>query len=129
MGPHHSYEAHVKGFTKKHPEVPESIRGTYKGLAQKVVGDYIKSLGVTSIELLPIHSFIQDNQLLEKGLANYWGYNTMAPSRRCPSQIDPRRQSGSHEWFGTAGTTPAAFAAVPSNLAACRLYAAILAGQ
>jgi isoamylase len=71
------YETHVKGYTKKHPEVPEKLRGTYAGLGQKPVVDYIKSLGVTSIELLPIHSFVDDSQLLEKGLVNYWGYNTI----------------------------------------------------
>lgn len=71
------YEAHVKGFTMQHPDVPEELRGTYAGLAQKPVIDYIKSLGVTSIELLPIHKFIQDDNLLQKGLANYWGYNTI----------------------------------------------------
>ena len=53
------YETHVKGFTKKHPDVPEEMRGTYKGLGHKSVVDYIKSLGVTSVELLPIHSFVQ----------------------------------------------------------------------
>jgi isoamylase len=79
------YEMHVKGFTQLHPDVPEQLRGTYAGLGQKPVVDYIKSLGVTSVELLPIHSFIDDSQLLEKGLTNYWGYNTIgffAPERR-----------------------------------------------
>jgi isoamylase len=71
------YETHVKGYTKKHPDVHEKLRGTYAGLGQKPVVDYIKSLGVTSIELLPIHSFINDSQLLDKGLVNYWGYNTI----------------------------------------------------
>jgi isoamylase len=71
------YETHVKGYTKKHPDVPEKLRGTYAGLGQKPVVDYIKSLGVTSIELLPIHSFVDDSQLLEKDLVNYWGYNTI----------------------------------------------------
>jgi isoamylase len=82
------YETHVKGFTKKHPQVPESLRGTYAGLGQKAVVDYVRSLGVTSIELLPIHSFINDSQLLEKGLTNYWGYNTIgffAPDPRYAS--------------------------------------------
>ena len=71
------YETHVKGFTKLHPAVPEKLRGTYEGLGTPEVLDYIKSLGVTSIELLPIHTFINDSQLLEKGLTNYWGYNTI----------------------------------------------------
>jgi isoamylase len=71
------YEAHVKGFTKLHPEVPEHQRGTYKGLGTKQVVEYVKSLGVTSIELLPIHTFINDGILLERGLTNYWGYNSI----------------------------------------------------
>jgi isoamylase len=71
------YEAHVKGFTKLRNDVPEHLRGTYAGMGQKSVTDYIKSLGVTSVELLPIHTFIDDNHLLEKGLVNYWGYNSI----------------------------------------------------
>ncbi len=71
------YETHVKGFTKRHPGVPEHLRGTYAGLGQKDVVDYIRSLGVTSVELLPIHSFVTDSYLVDKGLTNYWGYNTI----------------------------------------------------
>lgn len=71
------YETHVRGFTKLHPAVPEKLRGTYAGFCTKEVLGYIKSLGITSIELLPIHTFINDNHLLEKGLTNYWGYNTI----------------------------------------------------
>ncbi len=71
------YELHVRGYTKKHPAVPEYLRGTYCGLAQPAVLDYIKSLGMTSIELLPIHAFINDSHLLDKGLTNYWGYNSI----------------------------------------------------
>ncbi len=71
------YETHVRGFTKKHPLVPEDMRGTFAGLALKDVVDYVKSLGVTSVELLPIHTFINDDFLLNKGLTNYWGYNTI----------------------------------------------------
>ena len=71
------YETHVRGFTRNHPAVPESMRGTFAGLAVKEVVDYIKSLGVTSVELLPIHTFINDDYLLNKGLTNYWGYNTI----------------------------------------------------
>ncbi|WP_438618552.1 glycogen debranching protein GlgX [Oryzifoliimicrobium ureilyticus] len=79
------YETHVKGFTQLHPKVPEKVRGTYEGLAHKEIVDYIKSLGITSIELLPIHWFPDDAHLLDKGLKNYWGYNTLgffAPSSR-----------------------------------------------
>jgi isoamylase len=71
------YETHVKGFTKLHPAVPPNLRGTYAGLAVKEVVDYIKSLGVTSVELLPVHAFVQDQHLVDKGLANYWGYNSI----------------------------------------------------
>ncbi|MET0367337.1 MAG: glycogen debranching protein GlgX, partial [Methylobacterium sp.] len=79
------YEAHVKGLTKLHPKVPEKLRGTYAGLGTPEVLDYIKSLGVTSVELLPVHSFVQDDYLQEKNLVNYWGYNTISfftPARR-----------------------------------------------
>jgi glycogen operon protein len=72
------YELHVRGFTKLHPAVPEQNRGTYAGLATKEVIDYIKSLGVTSVELLPIHKFVRDAHLLDKGLTNYWGYNSIS---------------------------------------------------
>jgi len=84
------YEAHVKGFTRLNPKVPEALRGTYAGLGDKAVLDYIKSLGVTSVELLPIHAFVNDSQLLEKGLTNYWGYNTIgffAPDPRYASDV------------------------------------------
>jgi isoamylase len=85
------YEAHVKGFTKLHPAVPDHQKGTYAGLATREVINYVKSLGVTSIELLPIHTFINDNHLLEKGLTNYWGYNSIgffAPDPRYASAPD-----------------------------------------
>jgi isoamylase len=71
------YETHVRGFTKLHPAVPEHQRGTYAGLAAKDVIAYVKSLGVTTVELLPVHTFIDDSFLLEKKLANYWGYNSI----------------------------------------------------
>jgi isoamylase len=79
------YETHVKGYTKLHPAVPEPLRGTFAGLGRKEVVDYIRSLGVTSVELLPIHAFLNDSYLLDKGLTNYWGYNTIgffAPDQR-----------------------------------------------
>jgi isoamylase len=71
------YEAHVKGLTKLHPDIPEDIRGTYSAIAHPVIIDHLKSLGITAIELMPIHQFINDNVLVEKGLSNYWGYNTI----------------------------------------------------
>ncbi|MEA3177855.1 MAG: isoamylase [Gammaproteobacteria bacterium] len=70
------YEAHVRGFTKLHPGVPEKQRGTYAGFTKEVIA-YVKSLGVTTVELLPVHTFINDSNLLEKKLTNYWGYNSI----------------------------------------------------
>ncbi len=71
------YELHVRGYTKQHPAVPEALRGTYAGLKTPAVLQYIKSLGVTAIELMPVHTFITDKHLKEKGLTNYWGYNSI----------------------------------------------------
>ncbi|MDQ4051360.1 MAG: glycogen debranching protein GlgX [Actinomycetota bacterium] len=71
------YEAHVKGLTQLHPDVPEELRGTYAGLATPAVTSHLTRLGVTAIELMPVHQFIQDKTLLDKGLRNYWGYNTL----------------------------------------------------
>jgi glycogen operon protein len=79
------YEAHVKGMTQLHPDVAEEKRGTYSGLASEAVIDHLKSLGVTAIELLPIHYFLDDRHLVDKNLRNYWGYNTLgffAPAPR-----------------------------------------------
>ncbi len=87
------YETHVRGFTKRHPDVPEAHRGTYKALGAKPVVDYIKSLGVTSVELLPIHSFIADSHLLERGLTNYWGYNTIGFFAPDPRYAHQREQT------------------------------------
>ncbi|HEY0484137.1 MAG TPA: glycogen debranching protein GlgX [Kofleriaceae bacterium] len=71
------YEAHVKGLTMRHPDVPEHLRGTYAGLAHPAVIQHLKSLGITAIELLPIHAFIHDGFLLDRGLRNYWGYHSI----------------------------------------------------
>jgi isoamylase len=71
------YETHVKGFTMLHPAVPREFRGTFAGLGRQEIIDYIKSLGITAVELMPIHSFINDSYLLDKKLTNYWGYNTI----------------------------------------------------
>ncbi|MFL5741184.1 MAG: glycogen debranching protein GlgX [Flavisolibacter sp.] len=71
------YEAHVKGFTFLHPGIPETIRGTYAAIAHPATIKYLKELGITAIELMPIHYFITDRHLQEKGLENYWGYNTI----------------------------------------------------
>ena len=72
------YEAHVKGMTMLHPDVPEELRGTYAGLAHPAITEHLTKLGVTAIELMPVHQFIQDSTLLDQGLRNYWGYNTLA---------------------------------------------------
>jgi glycogen operon protein len=82
------YELHVRGYTKLHPAVTATQRGTFKGLSREVIA-YVKSLGVTSVELLPIHTFINDSHLLERGLSNYWGYNSIgffAPDPRYASE-------------------------------------------
>lgn len=70
------YEAHVKGMTMTHPEVPQELRGTYAGMAHPAMTSYFKELGITTVELLPIHQFLQDDRLRNLGLRNYWGYNT-----------------------------------------------------
>jgi pullulanase/glycogen debranching enzyme len=71
------YEVHVKGFTERHPGIPEQLRGTYAGLAHPAAIEYLSALGVTAVELLPVHQFIQDSHLVERGLRNYWGYNSI----------------------------------------------------
>jgi isoamylase len=70
------YEVHVKGFTKRNPDVPEELRGTYAGLASQASIAYLKALGITAVELMPVHDFLNDKHLFDKGLTNYWGYNT-----------------------------------------------------
>ena len=70
------YEAHVKGMTMTHPDVPEELRGTYAGMAHPAIINYFKDLGVTAVELLPVHQFLQDDRLRQLDLRNYWGYNT-----------------------------------------------------
>jgi glycogen operon protein len=72
------YELHVKGFTQRHPGVPEHLRGKYLGLAQPAVLDYLRKLGVTTLELMPVQSFVSEEFLVRKGLGNYWGYNPLA---------------------------------------------------
>ncbi|HWO11320.1 MAG TPA: pentapeptide repeat-containing protein, partial [Polyangiaceae bacterium] len=72
------YELHVKGFSRLHPGVPESMRGTFSALATPVVIEYLKSLGVTAVELMPVHQHVDEGFLLERGLVNFWGYNTLS---------------------------------------------------
>jgi len=71
------YEAHVKGLSMTHPDVPESIRGTYAAIGHQAIIDHLVNLGVTAIELMPVHQFVQDSTLAAQGLTNYWGYNTI----------------------------------------------------
>ena len=78
------YEAHVKGLTMTNPRIPEELRGTYAGVAHPATIEYLQDLGITAIELMPVHQFVQDDTLQQKGLRNYWGYNTIgffAPQR------------------------------------------------
>lgn len=72
------YEAHVKGLTQTHPDVPEHLRGTYAAVAHPAIVEHLTSIGVTAIELMPVHHFANDSTLVEKGLSNYWGYNTIS---------------------------------------------------
>jgi len=71
------YEAHVRGMTMRHPDVPEEMRGTYAGMAHPAVIEHLTALGVTAVELMPVHQFVNDPGLVAKGLSNYWGYNTI----------------------------------------------------
>src|SRR5690606_34684260 len=71
------YEAHVKGLTQLAPELPEELRGTYAGVGHPAIVEHLTTLGVTAIELMPVHQFVNDPHLQEKGLSNYWGYNTI----------------------------------------------------
>ncbi|NTW38602.1 MAG: glycogen debranching protein GlgX [Cellulomonadaceae bacterium] len=89
------YEAHVKGLTKRHPGIPEALRGTYAGMAHPAIIDHLVDLGVTAIELMPVHQFVNDPVLQEKGLSNYWGYNTIgffAPHNGFASSTNPGQQ-------------------------------------
>ncbi|GAA4194464.1 glycogen debranching protein GlgX [Gryllotalpicola kribbensis] len=89
------YELHVKGFTKTMPGVPEELRGTYAGLAHPAAVGYLRELGVTAVELMPVHRFVQDGHLLDKGLRNYWGYNSLAflaPHPEYAAARDPLEQ-------------------------------------
>lgn len=89
------YEAHVRGISMRHPKVAKNVQGTFEGLATKELLSYVKDLGMTSIELLPVHAFVHDNHLLEKGLSNYWGYNSIAFFTPHPTYL----ASGHHSEF------------------------------
>jgi isoamylase len=91
------YELHVKGFTAQHPDIPPELRGTYAGLAHPVAVDYLKKLGITAVELMPVHEFVDDKRLLDLGLRNYWGYNSInffAPEARYCASGDHGDQLG-----------------------------------
>jgi isoamylase len=89
------YEAHIKGLTETHPDIPEEIRGTYAAIGHPVMISHLKNLGITAIELMPVHHFANDSTLLDKGLSNYWGYNTIgffAPDSKYSSSTTPGGQ-------------------------------------
>jgi isoamylase len=89
------YELHVKGFTKLHPGIPPELRGTYAGVAHPAAIDYLKSLGITAVELMPVHQFVHDRWLTDQGLRNYWGYNSIcyfAPHHEYSSSGDRGQQ-------------------------------------
>jgi glycogen operon protein len=91
------YEVHVKGFSRLHPNVPERLRGTYAGMVSPAMLDHLLSLGITAVELMPVHQFIHDRHLVERGLSNNWGYNTIgffAPHATYASQSDRGQQVG-----------------------------------
>ncbi|HWB87383.1 MAG TPA: glycogen debranching protein GlgX [Bryobacteraceae bacterium] len=91
------YEAHVKGFTATHPDIPPELRGTYAGLAHPVAIEYLKKLGITTLELMPVQEFIDDKSLLDRGLRNYWGYNSInffTPEGRYSASGDRGEQIG-----------------------------------
>jgi isoamylase len=91
------YEAHVKGLTMRHPDVPENLRGTYAGLGHPAVIDHLTRLGVTAVELLPVHQSVTDEFLVHSGLTNYWGYNTIgffAPHHAYSAEVRAGRDGG-----------------------------------
>src|SRR5262245_33729774 len=86
------YEMHVRGFSLAHPEIPKALRGTYEALTTEPALDHLKKLGVTAVELMPVHYHARDRHLEERGLTNYWGYNShgyFAPERRFASSASP----------------------------------------
>ena len=106
------YELHVKGFTQLHPALPPEQRGTYAGLGHPAVTGYLRELGVTSLELLPVHAAMDEPHLTRRGLTNYWGYSTMSyfapePPRPPPSSRGRRRCSTRSRPWSAACTRPA----------------------
>ena len=100
------YETHVRGFTQLHPQIPEGQRGRFSGLSQPAVIDYLKALGITTVELMPVHAFIDEHHLHDKGLRNYWGYNSLsffAPHAGYLESGDPREFREMVDRFHQAG--------------------------
>ncbi|GAB6057907.1 glycogen debranching protein GlgX [Desulfonatronum parangueonense] len=93
------YELHVAGYTMRHPDVPEEFRGTFEGLAARPIIDHLTQLGITAIELLPIHAFLQDRHLVDRGLSNYWGYNSLGYFAPHPSYLRPKHELSSFKSF------------------------------
>ncbi len=103
------YETHVRGFTQRHPDIPPEIRGSYAGMAHPVAVKYLQKLGITAVELLPVHQFVQDSTLVARGLRNYWGYNSigyLAPHNEYTS--DPQRGAQVQEFKHLVKTMHAA---------------------
>ena len=94
------YEAHLRGLSMRHPQVPEAVRGTFAGLMNADLLAHIRQLGVTSVELLPIHGFVDDKHLLENGMSNYWGYNSIAfaphPAYLASGQVNEFKEMVAH---------------------------------
>jgi glycogen operon protein len=88
------YEAHVRGLTMQHPEIPPTLRGTYEALGHPVIIEHLRTLGITAIELMPIHAFVDDGRLTELGLRNYWGYNTLGFFAPEPRYFGPAGAAG-----------------------------------
>jgi isoamylase len=93
------YEMHVRGYTMRHPDVQDELRGTFEGLAAQPVIDHLKYLGVTAIELLPVHAFVRDRHLMERGLTNYWGYNSIGYFAPHPAYLGRRKDLASFKSF------------------------------
>ncbi|MFW6178736.1 MAG: glycogen debranching protein GlgX [Desulfohalobiaceae bacterium] len=93
------YELHVRGYTKLHPDVPQEIRGTFEALASQPVLDYLQQLGVSAIELLPVQAFVQDRHLIDKGLSNYWGYNSIGYFAPHPAYLGEKNDPASFKSF------------------------------
>ncbi|MFO7655010.1 MAG: glycogen debranching protein GlgX [Candidatus Krumholzibacteriia bacterium] len=93
------YEVHIKGFTAQHPDLPPDLRGTYAGLAHPVCIEYLRQLGVTGVELMPVHHFVHDKHLVERGLRNYWGYNSIGYFAPHPLYAADKRPGGAVSEF------------------------------